>query len=388
MDFISDSLINLARNVTEGLSIDDQDQQYKYFISKTPLEIGLLQTCGLFAIGFMNMFAVAGGLGGGGIVIPFLMIFMKMPIQECIPLANIFAMISSVTRFVYNFNQKHPYRPFRMIIDYEIVTLTMPMVYFGSLIGVYAGSLMNQLTLVILLQIVLAFTLYKTFQKALQTYIKETNRRRQGLSDPLIFQRKQSRKSFRTTLSISRLIDGPTDALLKIVKEEGEHFTPKRMKQICVIFILLILTLLIKRRDHYEYDEGDLHFESNKIIYKVVIFCFIASVLAGILGIAGGIILSPVFLSLGLLPSVTAATNQYIGMISTFSVSLQFIYKGQLNYSYAYVIGAVVLFTAIIGLSVVERVVKKSGRQSIIVFIISFVLLISFLVLPLKYAIE
>ena len=72
------------------------------------------------------MFAVAGGLGGGGIMIPLIMIFMKMPIQECVPLANIFAMISAVTRFVYNFNQTHPYRPFKKIIDYEIVTLTIP----------------------------------------------------------------------------------------------------------------------------------------------------------------------------------------------------------------------------------------------------------------------
>jgi uncharacterized membrane protein YfcA len=44
--------------------------------------------------------------------------------------------------------------------------------------------------------------------------------------------------------------------------------------------------------------------------------------LSGILGIAGGTIMSPLLLSLGMLPPVVAATNQYIGMISSLSVSL------------------------------------------------------------------
>jgi len=126
-----------------------------------------LEITGITAISVMNMFAVAGGLGGGGIMIPFFMIFMSLPIEECVPIANAFGLISAVTRFIYNFNQKHPNRPWRKIIDYEIVNLTMPMVYFGSLIGVWLGTHMTQLQLVILLQCVLAYTLYKTLQKGI-----------------------------------------------------------------------------------------------------------------------------------------------------------------------------------------------------------------------------
>jgi uncharacterized membrane protein YfcA len=54
----------------------------------------------------------------------------------------------------------------------------------------------------------------------------------------------------------------------------------------------------------------------------LVTSCFFAGMLSGILGIAGGTIMSPLFLSLGMLPPVVAATNQYIGMISSLSVSL------------------------------------------------------------------
>ena len=107
--------------------------------------------------------------------------------------------------------------------------------------------------------------------------------------------------------------------------------------------------------------------------------------LSGILGIAGGTIMSPLFLSLGMLPTVVAATNQYRGMISSLSVSLQNIYRGQRNYSYFIAIGIFILLSAILGLTQVKEIVKRTGRESIVVFAISFVLFVSFIILPVKY---
>ena len=133
-----------------------------HYVMKNLFPLTSRDIVGFTAIGVMNIFAVAGGIGGGGIMIPFMMIFLQMPIEQCIPLANFFGLLSAFTRFVYNYNENHPYRPWRKIIDYEIVTLTMQMVYLGSVIGVLIGERLNQLTLVILLQIVLAYTLYKT----------------------------------------------------------------------------------------------------------------------------------------------------------------------------------------------------------------------------------
>ena len=61
------------------------------------------QMTGVLLIAIMNMLATAGGIGGGAIMTPFMMIFMGLPITECIPLANSFALISAVTRFLVNF---------------------------------------------------------------------------------------------------------------------------------------------------------------------------------------------------------------------------------------------------------------------------------------------
>lgn len=52
----------------------------------------------------------------------------------------------------------------------------------------------------------------------------------------------------------------------------------------------------------------------------------IAAILSGISGIAGGMIIGPLFLSYNMLPQVMGATNQYITMIASISVTLQYIY--------------------------------------------------------------
>jgi len=52
----------------------------------------------------------------------------------------------------------------------------------------------------------------------------------------------------------------------------------------------------IKRRDGYEFDANDIKFDDNKSIMKVIAYTFVAGLLGGIVGIGGGIILSPIFL--------------------------------------------------------------------------------------------
>jgi uncharacterized membrane protein YfcA len=53
---------------------------------------------------------------------------------------------------------------------------------------------------------------------------------------------------------------------------------------------------IIKHRDGYEYDPSDIKFDDNKSIYLMMLYTFIAGLLGGIVGIGGGIILSPLFL--------------------------------------------------------------------------------------------
>ena len=63
-------------------------------------------------------------------------------------------------------------------------------------------------------------------------------------------------------------------------------------------------------------------------------------------------------------------------------------YKGQLNYGYFLVIGTFIFLSSYLGLIQVARIVKKTGRQSIIIFVMAFVFIVSFLILPVKYLLK
>ena len=59
---------------------------------------------GVIVISLMTILSSAGGIGGAGIMIPYMMLFLRLPIKECLPLANIFGLISAALRFFLNYD--------------------------------------------------------------------------------------------------------------------------------------------------------------------------------------------------------------------------------------------------------------------------------------------
>ena len=85
---------------------------------------------------------------------------------------------------------------------------------------------------------------------------------------------------------------------------------------------------MIKNRDGYKFDANDYKFETTMDIVKLCFFCMIAAGLCGMTGIAGGMVLGPLFLTYNMLPSIMSGTNQYITMIASISVAVQFVFIG------------------------------------------------------------
>lgn len=73
-----------------------------------PIPPSFTEIIGVIVIIFITFLANAGGLGGGGVLTPFMLMFFDLSIFECVPLANAFGLIAALTRFIVNFNQKHP----------------------------------------------------------------------------------------------------------------------------------------------------------------------------------------------------------------------------------------------------------------------------------------
>jgi len=141
----------------------------------------------------------------------------------------------------------------------------------------------------------------------------------------------------------------------------------------------------IKNDQGYNWDDNDTKFETTADVVKLASFCAIAAVLCGMTGIAGGMVLGPLFLSYNMLPQVMSGTNQYITMIASFSVAIQFFCSGQLNMKYAVMFGVLTLVSAFSGIHFVNKIIQKSGKQSIITVILTLVLVLALVSLPIDF---
>jgi len=75
---------------------------------------------------------------------------------------------------VLNYNQRHPKRPNRLCINYEVVEITMPAVFFGSFLGVLISLKISNLVKESIFAVTVAWSIVTTFKKARQLIEKES----------------------------------------------------------------------------------------------------------------------------------------------------------------------------------------------------------------------
>jgi uncharacterized membrane protein YfcA len=98
------------------------------------------------------------------------------------------------------------------------------------------------------------------------------------------------------------------------------------------IALLITYKVSLNIKDEYEYrtsigypyNKHDVVW-SKRIFIKYPLYSFISGVMAGLLGIGGGLIIGPLLLELGLHPVVSTATSNFMVLFTSSSTSIQFI---------------------------------------------------------------
>lgn len=106
----------------------------------------------------------------------------------------------------------------------------------------------------------------------------------------------------------------------------------------------------IKNKNHYNWDEKDMRFHQRSDIIKMALACMTASILCGMTGIAGGMVLGPLFLKYNMVPIIMSSTNQYITLLASFSVFIQFAIAGMVTWDWAMCFGLLAFLSAFIGI--------------------------------------
>lgn len=111
-------------------------------------------------------------------------------------------------------------------------------------------------------------------------------------------------------------------------------------------------------------------------------FSFVGGWVSGALGLGGGAIFNPLLLSFGVPPKVASSTGMYMIIFSTGASTMTYVAAGKLDVSYGLWVGSFCIFGTIIGMSILNTCMRRIGRQSPLVFLLTFILGISALAVP------
>jgi uncharacterized membrane protein YfcA len=132
---------------------------------------------------------------------------------------------------------------------------------------------------------------------------------------------------------------------------------------------------------NYPYHYSDIKW-SKEIIFKYPIYAFFGGIMAGLLGIGGGLILGPMLLDLGINPIISTATSNFLVLFTSSSTTIQFIILGMMNFKYGLVCTICSTLGSFIGTILIQKLIEQTRRSSILIFSLAIVLGVSTIFIP------
>lgn len=115
-------------------------------------------------------------------------------------------------------------------------------------------------------------------------------------------------------------------------------------------------------------------------------FAFLGGWVGGALGLGGGSIFNPLMISLGVPPSVSTSTGMYMIMYSSAASTIIYLAYGTLNIPFSIWLSFWCSMGIIIGISMINIIIKQYKRQSVLVFLLVGILAFSGLLVPVDLA--
>ena len=140
---------------------DESTCTHKAILPLLPLEIA-----GFFVTILALLFANCGGLGGGGIMIPVLMVFFGFDIKSAIGISNATIFVSAVCRYLQNLPKSHPRKDGTgVLVDYNVAIVMLPSIVLGVIAGGIVNSVFPSIYLAVGLVLLLIFIISSTWRK-------------------------------------------------------------------------------------------------------------------------------------------------------------------------------------------------------------------------------
>ncbi|MBA0774750.1 hypothetical protein Gotri_009940 [Gossypium trilobum] len=353
-------------------------------------------------LGFLGAaFGSVGGVGGGGIFVPMLTLIIGFDPKSSTAISKCMVTGAAAATVCYNIRQRHPSLELPLI-DYDLALLFQPMLVLGISIGVGFNVIFPDWMITILLIIVFLVMSSKSFLKGVQTWKKETIKKKEAgrqlelnTNDNAVEVKTQNEEQVTTNGKQTGSNESKKSKVSLI-----DNICWKELGLLTAVWVVILALQMAKipvAVGVSSYEAICLYKGRRKIaskgdvaatwrIHKLLIYCgfgVLAGVLGGMLGLGGGFILGPLLLEMGIPPQVSSATTT---LAMFFSASMSVIeyyllkrfpvpYGGDLFAVFvvetAVYLAVVATIAAFVGQHVVGKVIKILGRASIIIFILS-----------------
>lgn len=342
--------------------------------------------------------ASSGGLGGGPLFVPTLMLLGGYSTYQAIPLSKAMVLGVTVAGLIANIWKTHPEDCSRTLIDYDAALLLEPSTLIGTLIGVIFNVIFPAWLIVIFLCVALGAISLRTVIKALHFWKKDDS------YNPI------SQRSVTEEVAEDEAIPGSElfielgpkaripwkkvgvlvfvwVVIFAIAITKGSKYI-----ETCSIYFwllsatpLLVLATVVflvgryvqSKRGHlprprernlgtFETQVTDISWTPFRIIMFSLSSVF-AGLLAGMLGLGAGMIKGPLLLEIGVDPQSTAATSSFMIFFTSASTTMQFYLLGRLKWNYGIYYAIISAVAASVGKYGMNRVVRKYKKTSLIV---------------------
>ncbi|KAG2634581.1 hypothetical protein PVAP13_2NG178200 [Panicum virgatum] len=390
-----------------------------------PMEVGWRIALGSLIGFFGAACGSVGGVGGGGIFVPMLALIIGFDPKSSTAISKCMIMGGSVSTVYYNLKLKHPTLDMPLI-DYDLALLMQPMLMLGVSMGVIFNVIFPNWLITALLIIFFLGTSTKAYLKGIETWKKETIKKREvAKTQDQICQKPEHTTTIvpaeHATAAIPTAPPGaaaeakaPSDKATSILKNVywkefgllafvwvaflGLQIT-KNYVASCSAWYWVLNSLQIPVATGVTLYEAhglmtgkrvlsskgrSQHQQTTLSVRQVLVYCLfgvLAGLIGGLLGMGGGFIMGPLFLELGIPPQVSSATATFTMMFSSSMSVVEYYLLHRFPVPYAAYFTAVAFVAAIVGQHCVRKLIAWLGRASLIIFILASMIFVSALTL-------
>jgi uncharacterized membrane protein YfcA len=388
-----------------------------------------VEVIGLAIIASMITITNVGGVGAGSVIVPTTMAFLDYTVTDAIPYARVTIMTGCLVSFAMTGFARSKSNPNRLDISYNLAASVVPLLLSGSQIGVILTLWIPRVVIGVLLTCYLLISLRKTYISASKgtkkikekTLLKENKREVELQSYTEGIQHRQG-----SILDSSNTINIKTK--FQLIRENAHNLAiimlclgllviaslfrgGHKVKSIIglqycgvggwlVVAISQVTAVLISA---YTYNINKASFTAEDVgldsteslsasqgdglhllVARHLIFAsFAIGIVAGMLGIGGGLVISVYMVAMGLNIGSIASFSIFIVLVSSTSSTLQFIIAGDLKIQNSYEFIAAALIGSLIANTIIRPLIERNKKSNAVLWLLFVALCISYVVLPL-----